>query len=208
MYDEEAVVPIFITRIRPVLDDLDLSYELVVIDDGSRDRTAELIAAATADWPQLRLVRLLCNSGHQAALSAGFQRARGECLVSIDADLQDPPEVIPDFLKALVAEDVDVVYGVRSDRSSDTILKRTTAGMYYKLMRRLVGREIAHDAGDCRLVTRRVIEAVNALPQDGRVFRMVIPWLGFPSTEVSYRRADRAAGSTKYTLSKMLRLAF
>jgi dolichol-phosphate mannosyltransferase len=208
MYDEEAVLPMFITRIRPVLDDLDLSYELLVIDDGSRDRTAELIAAAKADWPQLRLIRLLRNSGHQAALSAGFQRARGECLVSIDADLQDPPEVIPDLLKALVTEDVDVVYGVRSDRSSDTILKRTTAGMYYKLMRRLVGREIAHDAGDCRLVTRRVIDAVNALPQDGRVYRMVIPWLGFPSTEVSYTRAERAAGSTKYTFSKMLRLAF
>ena len=208
MYDEEDVLPMFIARMRPVLDGLDIDYELLVVDDGSRDRTAELITEAKAGWPQLRLVRLLRNSGHQAALSAGFQKARGECLVSIDADLQDPPEVIPDFLKALVAEDVDVVYGVRADRSSDSALKRWTAGLYYKLMRRLVGREIAHDAGDCRLVTRRVVDAVNALPQDGRVFRMVIPWLGFPSTEVSYVRAERAAGSTKYTMSKMLRLAF
>ena len=208
MYDEEAVIPLFFDRIRPVLDGLDIGYEVLVIDDGSRDRTAQLISEAMPQWPQLRLVRLLRNSGHQAALSAGFQRARGEYLLSIDADLQDPPEVIPDFLKALAAEDVDVVYGVRADRSSDSALKRGTAGLYYKVMRRLVGREIAHDAGDCRLVTRRVVDAVNALPQDGRVFRMVIPWLGFPSTEVSYVRASRAAGSTKYTLSKILRLAF
>ena len=208
MYDEEAVLPIFFERVRPVLDALDVSYELVAVDDGSRDRTAELLSAQATTWPELRLVRLLRNSGHQAALSAGFQRALGDYLVSLDADLQDPPEVIPDLLAKARSADVDVVYGVRSDRSTDTWIKRTTAGMYYRLMRRLVGREIPHDAGDCRLVSRRVIEAVNALPEDGRVFRLVIPWLGFPSADVAYVRAERAAGTTKYSMSKMLRLAF
>jgi polyisoprenyl-phosphate glycosyltransferase len=208
MYDEEAVLPIFFERVRPVLDALDVSYELVAVDDGSRDRTAELLSAQAATWPELRMVRLLRNSGHQAALSAGFQRARGDYLVSLDADLQDPPEVIPDLLAKARSADVDVVYGVRSDRSTDTWSKRTTAGLYYRLMRKLVGREIPHDAGDCRLVSRRVIDAVNALPEDGRVFRLVIPWLGFPSADVTYVRAERAAGSTKYSLSKMLRLAF
>jgi glycosyltransferase involved in cell wall biosynthesis len=208
MYDEEEVLPIFFDRMRPLLDGLGVSYELLVVDDGSRDATASLLLAAATDWPQLRLVRLLRNSGHQAALSAGFRRARGNYLVTIDADLQDPPEVIAELLATARDQDVDVVYGVRSDRSSDSWAKRTTARMYYRLMCRLVGREIPFDAADFRLVSRRVVDAVNSLPEDGRVFRLVIPWLGFPSAEVKYVRAERAAGVTKYNLRKMLRLAF
>ncbi|TDU89337.1 dolichol-phosphate mannosyltransferase [Kribbella voronezhensis] len=208
MYDEEDVLPIFLERMHPLLDGLGLGYELVVVDDGSRDRTAALLTSASADWPELRLVRLLRNSGHQAALSAGFQLARGEYLVTIDADLQDPPEVIAELLATARKDDVDVVYGVRSDRSSDSWAKRTTARLYYRLMCRLVGRDLPFDAGDFRLVSRRVVDAVNQLPEDGRVFRLVIPWLGFPSAEVKYVRAERAAGSTKYTVSKMFRLAF
>ncbi len=208
MYDEEEVLPIFFERMHPVLDGLGIPYELVVVDDGSRDKTATLLLEAAKDWPQLRVVRLLRNSGHQAAQSAGFLRARGEYVVTIDADLQDPPEVIAEFVETARQQDVDVVYGVRADRSSDSWLKRTTARLYYRLMCRLVGREIPFDAGDFRLVSRRVVDAVNALPEDGRVFRLVIPWLGFPSAEVRYVRAERAAGTTKYNLSKMLRLAF
>jgi polyisoprenyl-phosphate glycosyltransferase len=208
MYDEEDVLPMFFARMRPLLDGLGISYELVVVDDGSRDATADLLLETTKDWPQLRVVRLLRNSGHQAAQSAGFRRARGEYLVTIDADLQDPPEVIADFLETARTKDVDVVYGVRSDRSSDSWPKRTTARLYYRLMSRLVGKDIPFDAGDFRLVSRRVVDAVNSLPEDGRVFRLVIPWLGFPSAEVQYVRAERAAGTTKYTLTKMVRLAF
>ncbi|WP_406049060.1 glycosyltransferase family 2 protein [Kribbella sp. NBC_00889] len=208
MYDEEDVLPMFFERMHPLLDGLGVPYELVVVDDGSRDGTATLLLEAAKDWPQLRVVRLLRNSGHQAAQSAGFRRARGEFVVTIDADLQDPPEVIVEFLAAVREQDVDVVYGVRSDRSSDSWAKRTTARMYYRLMCRLVGKEIPFDAGDFRLVSRRVVDAVNALPEDGRVFRLVIPWLGFPSAEVKYVRAERAAGATKYTVSKMVRLAF
>jgi dolichol-phosphate mannosyltransferase len=208
MYDEEEVLPIFFERMHPLLDGLGITYEVLVVDDGSRDATATLLLAAAADWPQLRVVRLLRNSGHQAALSAGFRRARGEYLVSIDADLQDPPEVIADLLATARDKDVDVVYGVRSDRSSDSWPKRTSARLYYRLMCRLVGKEIPFDAGDFRLVSRRVVDAVNGLPEDGRVFRLVIPWLGFPSAEVQYARAERAAGTTKYNWSKMFRLAF
>ncbi|GAA3574419.1 glycosyltransferase family 2 protein [Kribbella ginsengisoli] len=208
MYDEEEVLPIFFERMHPLLDGLGISYEVLVVDDGSRDKTAALLTEATAKWPQLRLVRLLRNSGHQAALSAGFRRARGEYLVTIDADLQDPPEVIAELLATARDKDVDVVYGVRSDRSSDSWPKRTTARMYYRLMCRLVGKEIPFDAGDFRLVSRRVVDAVNGLPEDGRVFRLVIPWLGFPSAEVPYVRAVRAAGVTKYNWTKMFRLAF
>lgn len=208
MYDEEEVLPIFFERMHPLLDGLGVSYEVLVVDDGSRDATAALLSAAAVDWRQLRLVRLLRNSGHQAALSAGFRRARGEFLVTIDADLQDPPEVVAELLAAARDRDVDVVYGVRSDRSSDTWVKRTTARMYYRLMCRLVGRDIPFDAGDFRLVSRRLVDAVNALPEDGRVFRLVIPWLGFPSAQVRYVRAERAAGVTKYNVRKMVGLAF
>ncbi|HEY3556857.1 MAG TPA: glycosyltransferase family 2 protein [Kribbella sp.] len=208
MYDEEEVLPIFFERMHPLLDGLGITYELLVVDDGSRDTTAALLLDAAKDWPQLRVVRLLRNSGHQAAQSAGFRRARGRYVVTIDADLQDPPEAIAEFLRVVREQDVDVVYGVRSDRSSDSWAKRTSARLYYRLMCRLVGKEIPFDAADFRLVTRRVVDAVNALPDDGRVFRLVIPWLGFPSTQVPYVRAERAAGSTKYSVSKMVRLAF
>jgi dolichol-phosphate mannosyltransferase len=208
MYDEEEVLPIFFDRMHPLLEGLGITYELVVVDDGSRDKTAALLLDAAQGWPQLRVVRLLRNSGHQAAQSAGFRRARGRYVVTIDADLQDPPEVIADFLTTARDQDVDVVYGVRSDRSSDSWAKRTTARLYYRLMCRLVGKDIPFDAADFRLVSRRVVDAVNALPEDGRVFRLVIPWLGFPSAEVPYVRAERAAGTTKYNLTKMLRLAF
>jgi dolichol-phosphate mannosyltransferase len=208
MYDEEEVLPIFFDRMHPLLDGLGVDYELLVVDDGSRDKTAALLLAAAEDWPQLRVVRLLRNSGHQAAQSAGFRRARGRYVVTIDADLQDPPEVITQFLDTVRENDVDVVYGVRSDRSSDSLAKRTTARLYYRLMCRLIGKEVPYDAADFRLVSRRVVDAVNALPEDGRVFRLVIPWLGFPSVEVKYVRAERAAGTTKYNFSKMLRLAF
>jgi len=208
MYDEEEVLPIFFAWMRPLLDAQGVSYEVLVVDDGSRDATAALLTSAATGWPQLRLVRLLRNSGHQAALSAGFRRAVGEYLVTIDADLQDPPEVIAELLATARDADVDVVYGVRSDRSSDSWLKRSTARMYYRLMCRLVGKDIPFDAGDFRLVSRRVVDAVNALPEDGRVFRLVIPWLGFPSAQVAYVRAERAAGTTKYNLRKMFGLAF
>jgi len=208
MYDEEEVLPIFFERMRPLLDGLGIGYEVLVVDDGSRDATARMLLAAATEWPELRVVRLLRNSGHQAAQSAGFRRARGRYLVTIDADLQDPPEVIADFLATVREKNVDVVYGVRSDRSSDSWPKRTTAQLYYRLMCRLVGKDVPFDAADFRLVSRRVVDTVNALPEDGRVFRLVIPWLGFPSAEVKYVRAERAAGVTKYNWSKMFRLAF
>ena len=213
MFDEEAVLPFFLGRTRLVLDGMRArgqltDYELVAVDDGSRDMTATVLMQEAKAWPELRLVRLLRNSGHQAALTAGLQSARADYAVTLDADLQDPPEIIPEMVQTVIETDVDVVYGVRSDRKSDSILKRTTAGMYYSLMRRVSGPQLPADAGDFRLVSRRVIDALSALPEHGRVYRLVIPWFGFPSTEVKYVRPARVAGSTKYPMGKMVRLAF
>jgi glycosyltransferase involved in cell wall biosynthesis len=206
MYDEEAVIPLFAARLRPVLDALGRSYEVVVVDDGSRDTTPALLEKARRDWPQLRVIRLRANSGHQAALSAGLQRARGNWVATIDADLQDPPETLAEMLIEATNSGVDVVYGVRSDRSSDSVFKRYTATVYYRMIRRLVGHHVPSDAGDFRLMSRATVDAVNRLPEQNRVLRLVVPALGFPSAQVSYVRDERAAGTTKYPLSRMIRL--
>jgi glycosyltransferase involved in cell wall biosynthesis len=207
MYNEEDVVGLLAARLRPVLDALPDPYEVVAVDDGSTDATAAVLSGLARDWPQLRVLRLRGNSGHQAALLAGLFSCRGGYAVSIDADLQDPPEKIPEMLALAVEKGLDVVYGVRDDRSTDTTFKRATAGLYYRLMRRLVGRRMPAQAGDFRLLSRATVEALRALPERQPVLRMIIPWLGFPSGEVAYAREARAAGSTKYPLRKMFLLA-
>ncbi|MBY8873838.1 glycosyltransferase family 2 protein [Micromonospora sp. PLK6-60] len=207
MFNEESVLPLFARRLRAVLDDLGEPYEVVAVDDGSTDGTAAGLAALRAGWPALRVVRLRRNSGHQAALVAGLLRGHGRYLVSIDADLQDPPETIVEMLRRARAEDLDIVYGVRVDRSTDGAFKRWTAGAYYRLMRRLVGKQVTAQAGDFRLLSRAAVEALRELPERSPVLRLVVPWLGFPSGEVTYQRHERAAGRTKYPLSRMVGLA-
>lgn len=206
-YNEERVLPLLVQRLRPVLDALLEDYEVVVVDDGSTDATPAVLAGLRRGWPQLRVIRLRRNSGHQAALLAGLFRARGSYVASIDADLQDPPEVLPQMLQLARAEGLDIVYGVRSDRSTDTLFKRRTAGLYYRLMRRLVGADTPAHAGDCRLLSRAAVDALRSLPESTPVLRLLVPWLGFPSGQVEYVREQRAAGRTKYPVSRMLRLA-
>jgi polyisoprenyl-phosphate glycosyltransferase len=205
-YDEETVLPLMAARLRPVLDALPVSYEVLVVDDGSSDDTPVILQRERRTWPELRVIRLRANAGHQAALSAGLVRARGAWIATIDADLQDPPETIADMLDVAREEQVDVVYGVRSDRSADTRFKRLTAGAYYRLMRRLAGKYVPSEAGDFRLMSRATVDAVNQLPEHNRVFRLVVPALGFPGAQVTYQRRERAAGDTKYPLSRMVRL--
>lgn len=206
MYNEEEVLPALIDRLRPALDSIGDTYEVVAVDDGSRDSTATLVEEARQVWPELRLIRLLRNSGHQAAITAGMTSASGDFIVTIDADLQDPPEVIISMLETAQRENVDVVYGVRHDRSSDTFFKRTTASIYYWMMRKIAGPNVRSHAGDFRMISREVMEAVNKLPEDGRVYRLLIPWFGFPSAQVDYQREPRVAGASKYPLGKMLLL--
>ncbi|NUT35248.1 MAG: glycosyltransferase family 2 protein, partial [Hamadaea sp.] len=206
MYNEEAVLPLLVQRLRPALDGLGKTYEVVAVDDGSRDDTAAIVHLMRASWPQLRLVKLRRNSGHQAALTAGLFRARGDYVVSLDADLQDPPETIGEMLALAEEQNLDIVYGVRADRSSDTFFKRSTAGLYYSLMRKIVGKKVPSGAGDFRLLSRAMVEALRGLPERTPVYRLIVPWLGFPSGEVSYVREKRAAGSSKYPLSKMIKL--
>lgn len=207
MFNEADVLPLLVQRLRPVLDGLGEDYELVAVDDGSSDATPVLLQAQRRTWPELRVVRLRANAGHQAAISAGLAAARGAWVVTLDADLQDPPEVIPDMLRAARDEGVDVVYGVRTDRSSDTVFKRRAAHAFYATMRAMGATGAPDNAGDYRLMSRATVDAVNALPEDHRVLRMVVPALGFPSTTLGYVREERAAGSSKYPLTTMVRLS-
>lgn len=207
VYNEQDAFPLMAQRLRPILDEMCVSYEVVAVDDGSSDGTAAVLHKVRRTWRELRVIQLYRKCGQQTALTAGLRRAKGTYLVSIDADLQDPPEKIPEMLELARRDAVDVVYGIRTDRSSDTWAKRHTAGLYYLLMRRLVGARIPRDAGDFRLLSRSAVEILLALPEQQPVYRLLIPWLGFRSTEVTYERARRIAGRTKYPLSKMLRLA-
>lgn len=207
MYDEEQVLPLLVDRLRPVLDSLGETYEVVAVDDGSRDQTPVLLQRYRREWPQLRVLRLRANAGHQAAISAGLSAARGDWVVTLDADLQDPPEVIGEMVAATRGQQVDVVYGVRTDRSSDSLFKRLTARLFYAGMRTAGATDLPDNAGDFRLMSRATVDAVNALPEHHRVLRLVIPSLGFPSTTVGYARDTRAAGGSKYPLARMVRLS-
>ncbi len=207
MYDEADVLPLFVQRLRPVLDGLGEPYEVLAVDDGSADQTPVLLQRFHREWPALRIIRLRANAGHQAAISAGLAAARGEWVVTLDADLQDPPEVIADMLQAAKSQGVDVVYGVRTDRRSDSVFKRASAKVFYAGMRRAGASDVPDNAGDYRLMSRATVDAVNGLPEAHRVLRLVVPSLGFPAASVGYRREERAAGRSKYPLAKMVRLS-
>jgi glycosyltransferase involved in cell wall biosynthesis len=207
MYNERDAVDAFVARLRPVLDGLGVPYEVVAVDDGSADGTAARLLELRREWPAVRVIKLRRNVGHQTALRAGLRAAQGDYVVSIDADLQDPPEMIGEMLTRARTEQLDVVYGVRADRSADSGFKRRTAALYYWMIRRLVGDWVSAHAGDFRLLSRTVVDVLNDLPEHRPVYRLVVPSLGFPSGEVEYVRAERVAGTTKYPLSKMIKLS-
>src|SRR3954469_18678164 len=199
-------------NVRPLCDRLGaalagLEWELVVTDDGSTDATAGRLAdLATAD-ERVKIVTLSRNFGHQAAITAGLEHARGDAVVMIDADLQDPPELIPQLVERWRAG-ADVVYAVRESREGETRMKLLTAHIFYRLMARLARIELPVDAGDFRLMDRRALEALLSMPERSRFLRGMTVWVGFTQTAVPYRREAGATGRTKYTMRRMLRLAF
>src|SRR4051812_7565199 len=205
MHDEQD-------NVRPLYDRLaaalaGLEWELVVTDDGSTDATAGRLAdLATAD-ERVKVITLSRNFGHQAAITAGLEHARGDAVVMIDADLQDPPELIPQLLERWRAG-ADVVYAVRESREGETRMKLLTAHIFYRLMARMAQIELPVDAGDFRLMDRRALDVLLAMPERNRFLRGMTVWVGFNQTAVSYRRDPRIAGSTKFNLRKMLRFAF
>jgi polyisoprenyl-phosphate glycosyltransferase len=206
LLNEQEVIPELHKRLHGLLESLEVTWEVIFIDDGSTDRSVELLRALAADEPRYKLIILSRNFGHQIAVTAGMDHAEGEAVVIIDADLQDPPELIRDML-AKWREGYDVVYAVRTKREGDGLFKRATAAVFYRTMRLLVGLEIPVDTGDFRLTSRRVVLALRALRETHRFVRGFVVWVGFRHVAVQFVRAGRFAGTTKYPLRKMLRFA-
>jgi dolichol-phosphate mannosyltransferase len=182
------------------------TMEILFVNDGSTDGTDTLLVEAAERHPIVKVLHFSRNFGHQAALTAGLDYADGDFVCIIDADLQDPPEIIPDMLQR-AREGFDIVYGKRRQRAGETLFKRATAALFYRLLGLMCGVEIPKDTGDFRVVTRRVVEAFRRMREKHRFIRGMVPWLGFRSTPFLYDRQHRAAGTTKYSLTKMIRFA-
>ena len=181
-------------------------FEFVFVNDGSRDQTLKLLRCIAASDDRVRVVSFARNFGHQLAVTAGVDHARGDAVVLIDADLQDPPEVIEDMIDHW-KEGYEVVYGVRTDRPGESRFKRLTAHVFYRLLNWLSDTPIPLDTGDFRLMDRAVVDVLRNMPERDRFIRGMVSWIGFRQLALPYRRAERFAGSTKYPLRKMLRFA-
>ncbi|HEY4170087.1 MAG TPA: glycosyltransferase family 2 protein [Reyranella sp.] len=205
-FNEEGVLPEFVRRVATVLDGVGGTAEIVLVDDGSRDGTWKVMTDAAAADRRVIAVRLMRNHGHQLALTAGLSVCRGERILIIDADLQDPPELLPAMM-TLMNDGADVVYGQRRAREGESLFKRASAAAFYRLIGRMTDVEIPLDAGDFRLVTRRVLDVLLAMPERHRFIRGMIAWIGGRQVAIPYDRKPRAAGESKYPLGKMIRFA-
>jgi glycosyltransferase involved in cell wall biosynthesis len=204
VYDEEELVEEFVSRTSAAV--ADYEFELVLVNDGSSDRTPELLDRMAANDPRVRVVHLSRNFGHQAALTAGLEHAVGDVVAMIDADLQDPPELIPEMI-AQWSQGADVVYAVRKQREGETAFKLATASWFYKLFDKLAQVDLEPNSGDFRLLDRRALNALLAMTERSRFLRGMTVWVGFTQTAVPYQRDARHAGETKYTVRKMLRFS-
>jgi polyisoprenyl-phosphate glycosyltransferase len=205
-FNEAPVIGETHERLSAVLDGLGQPFEILYVDDGSRDDTLTRLKTIQAGDPRVRILALSRNFGHQMAVTAGLDHARGAAVVIIDADLQDPPELIADML-ALWREGNDVVYGMRTEREGESRFKLASARAFYRLLNAISAIPIPRDTGDFRLMDRTVVDAVRAMPERDRFLRGMVAWAGYRQRALPYRRAPRAAGQTKYPLFRMVRFA-
>jgi glycosyltransferase involved in cell wall biosynthesis len=206
MHNEAEVLNVLFSHLDGVLDGLGVAAEIVCVDDGSRDDTLRLLQARTLTDPRLIVVPLTRNFGKEAALTAGLDAATGDLIVPLDADLQDPPALIVEFI-SLWEQGYDVVYGVRTDRTSDSLSKRVTANLFYDVFNRLADYPIPASTGDFRLMDREVVEALKQLPERNRFNKGLFAWVGFRQIGVPYVRPARAAGETSWASPSLWRLA-
>ena len=206
MWNEEQTAELFISTVLDQANALpDYDFELILVNDGSTDATGQILLELEGRDPRIRCLTFSRNFGHQAAVTAGVFESRGEAVIVMDSDLQDPPALIPEMLEAWV-QGSDVVYAVRRIRDGESFFKKATARIYYRLLNSLSNTDIPADAGDFRLMSRRVVEALRQLPERDRYMRGLVAWVGFTQTPVYFDRLERHAGETKYSLRKMLRL--
>ncbi|MET4240085.1 glycosyltransferase family 2 protein [Bradyrhizobium sp. RT10b] len=206
VFNEEAVLPILLRRLDLLLTRLNGPAEVIIVDDGSSDSGTIVLEALVKRDPRYRLIGLSRNFGHQVAITAGMDAAQGQAIVVMDADLQDPPEVVEQLI-AKWEEGYEVVYARRLSRAGESRFKRSTAHLFYRILGRMTSVRIPADVGDFRLIDRKVLDALRQMPERDRFVRGMIAWLGFRQTEVTFHRLERAAGETKYPLLKMTRLA-
>ncbi len=207
VFNEEALVEEFCARVHAVMEGLGEPWELVLVDDGSSDRSPALMDALYQQDPEhIVVLHFARNFGHQLAITAGMDHARGDAVTVIDSDLQDPPEVIRDLI-AKWREGYEVIYAVRAEREGETWFKLFTADLFYKLIQALTDVKIPMEAGDFRLLDRKVIEVLRGMREGHRFVRAMVSWVGFKQVGVPYRRLARKAGETKYPFKKMFRLA-
>ena len=205
MYNEESVAEEFIRRATAAFATLP-DYEIIVVDDGSRDRTFEIVSAIAASDRHVKVVRFARNFGHQTATTAGIDLAAGDTVSVIDADLQDPPELIPQMVQ-LWRDGADIVFAVRESRAGESAFKKATASAYYRALRRSARVDIPVDTADFRLMSRKAAEGLKAMRERSRYMRGLVGWMGLNRAEIKYNRDARFAGETKYPLRKMIRLA-
>ena len=207
MYNEEEVVKTSYLRVEKVLQQLkQYDYEMIIIDDGSKDKTFDLLRDIAHQNEKIKVLSFSRNFGHQAAVTAGIQYVTGNAVIIMDADLQDPPELIPEMI-ALWEEGNEVIYGQRSSRKGESAFKLLTAKMFYTTLNALSDVEIPKDTGDFRLVDKKVIDVINAMPEHNKFLRGLFSWVGFRQKAYSYEREERKAGKTKYPFQKMWKLA-
>ncbi len=205
-YNEEEVLDELIKRLSAALAQLGIPYEVVLVDDGSKDKTWSMLEKHQREQSFLKIVRLSRNRGHQIALTCGLDQASGEIVLVMDADLQDPPELIPEMISKW-REGYDVVYGQRRKRSGESISKKVFAHAFYRIFHRVTGFEIPADTGDFRLMDRRAVRSLQALRERHRFIRGMVSWIGYHQTPILYDRPERFAGVTKYPFRKSLFLA-
>jgi len=207
MYYEEEVAEECYKRMTSVLQNIEnYDYEIICINDGSRDKTLSILENLAIRDKRLKVLSFSRNFGHQCAVTAGLKYVTGDAIVIIDADLQDPPELIPEMLKLWEAGN-DVIYGKRKTRDGESVFKLFTAKMFYKALNALSDVEIPKDTGDFRLVDRKVVDTINSLPEHNKFLRGLFSWVGYKQIPFQYERKERFAGKTKYPLKKMLKLA-
>jgi dolichol-phosphate mannosyltransferase len=206
VYNEEEVIHETYRRLTEVMRSTKEAYELLFVNDGSKDRTAEIIKEYSEQDPAVVLLDFARNFGHQIAITAGMDYARGEAVVVIDADLQDPPELILEMIEKW-KQGFDVVYAKRTKRKGETYFKKQTAAMFYRFLRAMTDIDIPLDTGDFRLLDRKVCNQMNSIQEKNRFVRGLVSWVGFKQIAVEYERDERLAGESKYPLKKMLKLS-
>ena len=208
-YNEEEGLEEFHRRITAAaIDTVGTDYELILLNDGSNDRTWSIMGDLVRRDPQLLAVNLSRRHGHQLTIAAGLHTCRGECILTIDSDLQDPPELLAEMWRVMRRTQADVVYGLRQERQGETMLKRGTAALFYRLMRRVGYGDMPVDSGDFRLMTRRVLDILNSMPEQHRFIRGMVSWIGLRQVALAYDRAPRRSGKSNYSFTAMIRLAF